>query len=308
MVKFGINLQLEEYPIDLAFKTAQLAEKLGLHAIFVNDHYMKPSGNSVPDAFLVLTAMAVQTKRIQLGTAVTPIPFRPAPQTAKIVSTLDNISNGRFIFGIGAGWNQAEFEGYGIRFPPPKERVSQTFEGIKLMKRLWTEDEVTFEGKYNNVKSAVLLPKPKQKPHPRILVGSRSRRMCRFAARECNGWIPGHLSPKDYENKMNEIVEEAEKHGRHRSDFMFVHFTRILTGIHMDEVLKLAPKDQVSQSRERFLVGSARTCVEKLREYVDIGVDMILLRFHQIAGTSFAKEEKHGQLVTYVYDEVLSKL
>ena len=308
MVKFGINLQLEEYPVDLALKTAQLAENLKLDAIFVNDHYMKPSGNNVPDAFLILTAMAMQTKRIRLGTAVTPIPFRSAPQTAKVVSTLDNISNGRFIFGVGAGWNQMEFEGYGLEFPPPKERVSKTFEGIRLMKKMWTEDEVTFEGKYNHVKRAVLLPKPVQKPHPPILVGSRSKRMCRFAAKECNGWIPGHLSPEDYRDKMNEIIEEAEKHGRRRSDFTFVHFTRILTGSHMDEVLKLMPNDQVSQGRERYLAGSPRSCLEKLQEYVDIGVDMILLRLQQVAQTSLENEEKHRQHIELIRDEILSKL
>ncbi len=308
MVKLGINLQLEEYPIDLALKTAQLAESLKLDAVFVNDHYMKPSGNNVSDAFLTLTAMAVQTKRIKLGTAVTPIPFRPAPQTAKLVSTLDNISNGRFIFGIGAGWNQMEFEGYGIEFPRPKERVSKTFEGIRLMKRMWTENEVTFKGKYNHIKRAILLPKPIQKPHPPILVGSRSERMCRFAAKECNGWIPGHLSPKDYKEKMNGFIEEAAKHGRRRDDFTFVHFTRILTGSHMDEVLKLMPKNQTPQSTERFLMGSAQACLERLGEYVDIGVDMMLLRVHQVAQTSLVNEEKHRQHIEFIYDEILSKL
>jgi len=144
MTSFGFNLQLEEYSIDLALKTARLIEDLGLGAVFVNDHYMKRSANNIPDAFLMLTAMALKTKRIKIGIAVTPVPFRSAPQTAKIVSTLDNISKGRFLFGVGAGWNQAEFEGYGVEFLPPRERVSKTIEGIRLMKRMWTEDEVKF--------------------------------------------------------------------------------------------------------------------------------------------------------------------
>lgn len=203
MTSFGFNLQLEEYSIDLVLKTAKLIENLGLHAVFVNDHYMKRSNNNIPDAFLTLTAIALQTKHVKIGTAVTPIPFRSAPQTAKVVSTLDNISKGRFIFGVGAGWNQAEFEGYGSEFLPPKERVSKTLEGIKLMKKMWIEDKVTFQGKYYHIKDAILLPKPIQKPHPPILVGSKSPRMRRFAAKEGDGWIPSHLSPKDYENMMN---------------------------------------------------------------------------------------------------------
>lgn len=308
MTSFGFNLQLEEYTIDLALETAKLTEDLGLRAVFVNDHYMKRSRNDIPDAFLLLTAMALQTKRVKIGTAVTPIPFRSAPQTAKVVSTLDNISKGRFVFGVGAGWNQAEFEGYGSEFLSPKERVSKTIEGIRLMKKMWTEDEVTFEGRYYHIKGAVLLPKPVQKPHPPILIGSRSPRMCRFAAREADGWIPGHLSPEDYKDKMNGIIDTAERYGRCRDGLTFVHFTRILTGAHMDEVLKSMSKNQISRMKERYIVGSPENCVEKLQEYVDIGVDLILLRLHHLAQTSFEKGEKHHQQVVFIHNEILSQL
>lgn len=308
MISFGFNLQLEEYSIDLALKTAKLIEDLGLQAVFVNDHYMKRSAYNIPDAFLTLTAMALQTKRIKIGTAVTPIPFRSAPQTAKVVSTLDNISKGRFVFGVGAGWNQAEFEGYGSEFLPPKERVSKTIEGIRLMKKMWTEDEVSFQGRYHHIKGGVLLPKPIQKPHPPILVGSRSPRMRRFAAREGDGWIPGHLSSKDYKDMMNGIIDEAKRRGRSRDDLTFVHFTRILTGVHMDEALKSMSNDEISRVRERYVFGSSEACVEKLQEYVDIGVDLILLRLHHLAQTSFVKEERHRQQILLIHDEILSQL
>lgn len=308
MASFGFNLQLEKYSIELALKTAKLVEDLGLDAVFVNDHYMKRSRNNIPDAFLMLTAMALQTKRIKIGTAVTPIPFRSAPQTAKVVSTLDNISKGRFIFGVGAGWNQAEFEGYGVEFLPARERVSKTIEGISLMKRMWTEDAVTFQGRYYHIKDAVLLPKTFQKPHPPILIGSRSPRMRRFAAREGDGWIPGHLSSKSYKGMMNEIIDMAEGYGKRRDDLTFVHFTRILTGPHMDEVLKSVSKDQISLIRERYIVGPPENCVEKLQEYVDIGVDLILLRLHHLAQTSFAKEKKHHQQIMFINNEIISQL
>jgi len=308
MANFGFNLQLEEYSIDLLLKTAKLTENLGLHAFFVNDHYMKRSDNNIPDAFLTLTAVALLTKRIKIGTAVTPISFRSAPQTAKVVSTLDNISNGRFVFGVGAGWNQAEFEAYGSKFLPPRERVSKTIEGIRLMKKMWIEDEVTFQGRYYHIKGAVLLPKPIQKPHPPILVGSRSPRMRRFAAREGDGWIPGHLSPMDYKDMMNGMINEAERYGRCRDDLTFVHFARILTGAHMNEVLKSMSKDHISGIKERHIVGSPEACVEKLGSYVDIGVDLILLRLHHVAETSFVKEERHRQQITFIYNEILSQL
>ena len=119
MTKFGINFQLEKYSVHDAMSKAEFVEELGFHAVFVNDHYMKPNGNRIPDAYLTLAAIAVRTRRLRIGTAVTPIPFRHAPLLAKMVSTLDNISNGRFIFGVGAGWNRSEFEGYGLEFLSP---------------------------------------------------------------------------------------------------------------------------------------------------------------------------------------------
>ena len=191
---------------------------------------------------------------------------------------------------------------------PAKERVSKTIEGIRLMKRLWAEEEVTFQGRYYQTKETVLLPKPLQKPHPPVLIGSRSRRMCLAAAREGDGWIPGHLPLKEYKSMMSEILTEADKMGKHRDDLTFVHFTRILTGPHMDEVLRSLPKSQIKRITERYVVGSPETCVEKLQGYVDAGVDLILLRLHQIAETSFANEERHSQQIAFIHDEVFSQL
>ena len=312
-LKFGFNLQLDEYSIDLMLKTADLIEELGLHAVFVNDHYMKPPSENVThtrilDAFLTLTAIASKTNRVKLGTAVTPIPFRPAPQTAKVVATLDNIADGRFLFGVGAGWNRAEFAGYGAEFLPPGARVSQTLEGIRLMKRMWTEDQVTFHGRYYQVEDAVLQPKPIQTPHPPILIGSTSPRMCRFAAREGDGWIPGNISPATYDATMQRIVDETKRCGRNRSDLTFVHCTRILTGPHMDYVLTHLSADQIVRIRDRHILGSPETCVERIREYLDLGIDLMLLRLHHVAPTPFTKEAKHRQQITFIHDEILSQI
>jgi len=309
MTKFGFTLQLEEYSIDLVLKTAKIIEELGLHAVFVNDHYMKYSSNNIPETFLTLTAIALQTKRLKIGTAVTPIPLRPAPQLAKIIATLDYISKGRFLFGVGIGWYQPEFEGYGSEFLPLKQRALKTIEGIRLMKRMWTENEVNFKSRYYNIKGNVLLPKPIQTPYPPILVGSKSKRMCRFAARECDGWIPSNLPANDYEGMMNWIIDEAEKHDKDRDDLTFVYITRILTGPHMDEVLKYMTKEQVQQtSLAHPIIGPPEACVEKLQEYVSIGVDLILLRLHHIANTSLIKEQRQRQQITFIRDKIISQL
>ena len=104
---------------------------------------------------------------------------------AKMVATLDNLSIGRVIFGVGAGWSQEEFDGYS-EWNSNKVRVDKTQEGLELMIKLWTEDEVTFDGTHYNAKNAVLEPKPVQKPYPNLLFGGSGTRMLALAGRYGN--------------------------------------------------------------------------------------------------------------------------
>lgn len=112
----------------------------------------------------------------------TPIPFRPPGILAKMVATVDLLSSGRTILGVGAGWSRTEFEGYN-EWVSGKTRVDRTEEGVKLILRLWQEDKVDFQGKFYSAKAAVLDPKPLQKPHPPLLFGGFSPRMLRLAGR-----------------------------------------------------------------------------------------------------------------------------
>ena len=117
---------------------------------------------------------------MRIGTLVTPIPFRPPGILAKIVSTLDVISSGRAILGVGAGWSQTEFEGYS-EWTDGKTRVDKTEEGVQLILKLWQEAKVEFQGKFYKAKGAILDPKPVQKPHPPLLFGGVSPRTLRLA-------------------------------------------------------------------------------------------------------------------------------
>lgn len=156
------------------------ADDLGFDGLLVSDHYMwggERTGqqeNATPEAWILLTYLAAKTRRIRLGTLVSPIPFRPPGMLAKMVSTLDRFSEGRCILGVGAGWSQTEFEGYSV-WNDAKTRVSKTEEGVKLILKLWTENVVNFDGEYYRAKGAVLEPKPIQKPHPPLLFGGGNR-------------------------------------------------------------------------------------------------------------------------------------
>ena len=189
---------------ELASSVAQAAEDAGFYAILVWDHYSTPEGPESMDAWAILAYLAGRTSTIRLGTCVTPIPFRPPAQLAKIVATVDVLSGGRTILGVGAGWHQPEFDAFS-QWDTDSVRVSRTIEAVELMVRLWTEDGVDFEGKYYSVSGAEIVPKPVQKPHPPLWFGVRGERMLRLAARYADGWIPTVLDSDTYRSTLAKI-------------------------------------------------------------------------------------------------------
>jgi alkanesulfonate monooxygenase SsuD/methylene tetrahydromethanopterin reductase-like flavin-dependent oxidoreductase (luciferase family) len=198
-----------------------LADELGFDGALMPDHYMWGSEightmrdpNSTLETWTTLTYLAGKTERISLGTLVTPLPLRHPGVLAKRLSTLDILSGGRVVLGVGAGWSRVEFDGYS-RWLETGPRVEATVEALEVIRRLWTEPEVNFEGEYYEVKGAVLDPKPLQKPHPRLLFGSQGRRMLRLTGMYGDiCFIPPWAVAKQMEIK-DAVLEAAEEAGR----------------------------------------------------------------------------------------------
>lgn len=186
---FGVVMQSSWSAKDLVSSTV-LAEGEGLDFVLVSDHYLTPSTRSSVDTWTALAAMAARTERIRIGTCVTPIPFRPPQMLAKVVSTVDQISDGRVILGVGAGWYRPEFDAYSV-WDEGRVRAAKTVEGLDLLKRLWTAEEpFDFSGRYYRAKGAVLEPKPVQRPHPPIWFGTSGRYMLKMARKYASGWVP----------------------------------------------------------------------------------------------------------------------
>jgi probable F420-dependent oxidoreductase len=174
-------------------KTAMKAEELGFDAVFVNDHIIvdeSPRSDdwaNTYDPFIALSFIAAHTTQIPLGTSVLIMPYRNPIATAKMMATLDQMSGGRVIAGIGVGWNEAEYNALGVPF---RERGARTDEYLRIWKACWAPGEVSFAGKFFSFSNMRIRPKPLQQPHPPIWVGGSSPAALRRAAEFAQVWQP----------------------------------------------------------------------------------------------------------------------
>jgi alkanesulfonate monooxygenase SsuD/methylene tetrahydromethanopterin reductase-like flavin-dependent oxidoreductase (luciferase family) len=201
-----------------------IADDLEYYGVVMPDHFMYDRSeladrNSTVDTWTAFSYLAAKTRRLMLATLVTPIPLRPPGILAKIVATVDVISSGRAILGVGAGWSQTEFDGYS-EWDDPKTRVDKTDEGVRLIKRLWTENQIDFQGRFYKAKGAAVEPKPVQKPYPPLLFGGVSPRMLRMAGRHADlcfiaPWVKISFT------SAKSIVEKAAAKAKRSSRILF---------------------------------------------------------------------------------------
>ena len=174
-------------------ETACKAEELGFDALFVNDHVIVDDAprsapwRNVYDPLMVLSHVAARTSTVLLGTSVLIMPYRNPIVTAKMVATLDQLSGGRAIAGVGAGWNEAEYDALGV---PYHERGARTTEYLRLWQACWEPGPTTFHGRFFSFDQMHVSPKPLQQPHPPIWIGGSSHASLRRAARFAQVWQP----------------------------------------------------------------------------------------------------------------------
>lgn len=275
-VEFGIGLRR----LDSVAEDAINAETLGYEFLSTGEHvfFYGPIGNSL----ISLAAAAGATRHIKLMSSITLVPLYPPALLAKQIAALDVVSGGRFNLGVGVGGEYArEFEACGV---PVNERGARTNESLEVMKRLWTEDDVTFDGRFTKLPGVSLNPKPVQKPHPPIWISGRSDAAMRRCAKYGTGWLPYMYTPEKLENSLRTITAYAEKEERTDSVspglfiFFAVHEDR-------DEAIKMATDRLSVQYNQDFsplvgkyaLAGNPEDCIARLREYIDAGANTIIL-------------------------------
>jgi len=191
-VKFGCQLPQDSSDITSIFELAKDCENLGYDSVWAYDHltpYWLRSRQCF-ESWSLISAVAARTSKIKVGTLVTNVNFRNPALLAKITSTIDNLSNGRLIVGLGIGDRMSipELRSYGYRFLPLDERVTLLRETIMVLKAMWTETKVSFTGKTIQLSQAVCEPKPKQKAGPPIWVGGKHPRLLDVIAEMADGW------------------------------------------------------------------------------------------------------------------------
>jgi probable F420-dependent oxidoreductase len=283
---FGLHLPASSPSVtaEELVRFAQQAETLGFYCLTVADHIIVPRDISVPYPYTVdgkypgagyhletLTTMsflAGATKRIRFATSVMIAPYRNPILTAKMLSSLDVLSNGRVIVGLGVGWMKEEFDN--LQAPPFKDRGKVTDEYIKAFRELWTSDNPSFDGKYCNFSNVVFLPKPVQKPTIPIWIGGHSKQALRRAGQLGDGWHPIGgvptipLEPDDVKKDMETLADYARKAGRDPTTIRVV-----LKGSLFDKEKKIA-------GRRRRFMGDAEEIASDIRDYRAAGVDTMI--------------------------------
>lgn len=190
-LRFGLFLSQANKDWDRVLEEFQLAEELGYDHAWLVDHFVNTDGppdDPCPEAWTLLAALAARTSRIRLGVLVTSNTFRHPSLLLKEAVTVDRISGGRLILGIGTGWHEDEHRRFGLEFPPAAERVERLEEAVRVAHLLMAQRRTTFEGRYYRLEDAPLEPRPVQQPRIPILIAAHRPRMLRIAARYADMW------------------------------------------------------------------------------------------------------------------------
>ena len=264
---------------DTTRAVAQACEASGFDSIWVADHFMFPDRENperevpVVDCMVMLGAIAAATSTIRLGQLVIGVPYRNPALLAKMCTTLDVISHGRSIVGLGAAWHEPEFVAYGYPFPPVKERMEMLEEAIQIVDRMMTTRPASFDGTYYQVKEAYNDPMPVQKPRPTIMIGGGGEKVTLRLVAQYADWCNVFGDPAGVKHKYEVLRQHCENVGRPYDEITRSNHTTVLIG--RDEA-------EVQRKREQFpkfdgTIGTPDTVIAAMQGYIDIGTQYITL-------------------------------
>jgi F420-dependent oxidoreductase-like protein len=290
-VRFGIQTPQEGATYDALASHWREADTLGFDTVWLDDHFyavVRPPAEPQMEAWTLLAALARETQRIEIGILVTCNSYRSPALVAKMAATIDVISNGRFIHGMGAGWFQSEYEGYGYEFPPVGARLAQLDEGLHVQKLLWSEEQATFKGKFYKLQDAWCSPKPVRQPRPPILLGGGGERvLLRLVARHADIWNNGGTID-DFKHKLQVLRGHCEKEKRPYDAIEKSWFGNVIVDAEPGRARARLERTAGAwgmtpeQMEGRALAGTPERIVERVREYVAAGVTHFVGMFGRV--------------------------
>jgi probable F420-dependent oxidoreductase len=275
-----------ERPTSEILDLARLADTEGWYGMWFADHYMPNTGSeaiqqgNVHECWGVLPAIAAVTERIRLGPLVSPTSVHHPAVLANRAATIDHISNGRMVLGIGAGWQINEHKAYGIELQEPGPRVTRFDEAIQIIRSLLSEERTDFHGEYYDITDAPADPKPVQSPLP-ILVGTGSPRMLRITARHADEWNTWG-GPEMAGGALEKLLTACEQVGRDPATMW--KSAQALVFISNDE--EFAANIANSDMGPRSIIGSAGQLVDQLGRYAELGFDEFIVPDFTLGGTA----------------------
>ena len=298
VTRIGLQIPSFSYPdvpdrelFDRVTAIAQAAERSGFDSLWVMDHVYQiasvgPRTDPMLEAYTLLGAVAARTERARLGTMVTGVTYRNPALLAKIVTTLDVISGGRAILGIGAAWNEDEHRGYGFDFPPIRERLDRLEETLRICRAMFTETEPSVAGRHYRIEQALNFPRPVTAGGPPILVGgSGERRLIPLVARYADAWnFFGDLDT--VRHKVSVLERACERIGRDPGEITKTRLGALLVAETEAEVERklgeLRRTRSLDEERLRgyVLAGTPAQVIEQVDAYVDAGLDGMIFNLH----------------------------
>lgn len=280
----GIADPVEAY--EAMTRVAQEAEAQGYDSIWLYDHFHTvpvPSQEVTFECWTSTAALARDTKRVRIGQMVTCNSYRNPALLAKIASTVDVLSHGRLVCGLGAGWYEHEYLAYGYEYPSTGERLRRLHEAIQVILAMWTQDEATFEGRYYQVRGAINSPKGVQKPHIPLLIGGGGEKvtlkLVAQYADACN--VGGDIAT--IKHKLAVLKQHCQDVGR---DYESIRRTMLIDDCAIAEteeaaIAKLTPeqRNNLAELRVEGLIGTPAMIRARLAEYEEAGIQELIVRF-----------------------------
>ena len=274
-VRFGIQTPQQNGSWQEMVALWREVDSLGFDSAWVFDHFLPifsdPTGPCL-EGWTTLSALAMVTRTVRLGVLVTGNTYRHPAVLAKMATTLDIISQGRLILGLGAGWFELEHTTYGIPFPRVSERLQRLDEALTVITRLWTEERVTFAGRYYQLTDALLNPRPLQQPRPPLLIGASGEKIALdIVARHADMWN-SFGSPAVFQRKIAVLTEHCHKVGRDPD------------AIEKSVLLQMTLTDDPEAKRRALedeswgmLAGSPAEICQQIERYIAVGVTHLMI-------------------------------